>query len=61
MMEQFLAAHGDAVLSAVVGALGGSLFTLRLNRNSKAGGDLVDQSRATAGRDIIGKDNSPRT
>ena len=42
----------------VSGGIGGSLITVRLNRQNLAQGkgSIVDQSKSTAGGDIVGRD-----
>ncbi len=42
----------------VTGAIGGSLVTIRFTKNARAGRDATstDQSGASAGGDIIGRD-----
>jgi hypothetical protein len=46
------------VAGLVGGGVGGSLLTLRFNRQNRAvgGGSIVDQTNASAGGDIIGRD-----
>lgn len=59
-MDQFLAQHGDAIVAAVVGLATGSFVTFRLTRTNRAGRDLVDQSGARAGGDMVGGNKSTR-
>lgn len=47
------------IVTFVLGGLAGSLVTLRLTKKTAhSGGKVVDQSNATAGRDITGGDMS---
>lgn len=63
-MPDFISQHASEIVSGVLGLLGGgaigSILTLKIvrNKNIKASsqGTAIDQSRATAGRDIIGRD-----
>lgn len=53
----FIAKYASEIGSFVAGLAGGSLLTLKL-MNSRAGRDItsVNQSRATAGGDVVGGD-----
>jgi hypothetical protein len=59
---QFLADHLSDIVSFVTGLVGGgvagSLITLHITRDKRVSGSgsLVDQSGASAGRDIVGRD-----
>jgi len=60
----FLAQHFDAILTLIVGLIGGSLITLRI-QNKKTnrahhGSTVVDQSGARAGQDIVGGNKTTR-
>jgi hypothetical protein len=53
----FLKNHLSELVSFIAGAFGGSLVTLKYTKNRLQGaGSLVDQSEATAGGDIVGRD-----
>jgi hypothetical protein len=61
-MGEFISQHASEILSflggLVGGGAGGSLLTLRFSRQNKAwgGGSIVDQTNASAGGDIVGRD-----
>jgi hypothetical protein len=61
-MFDLISKYGSEIMSFLVGALGGgalgSLITLRVTGRNQASGSasLVDQSNATAGGDIVGRD-----
>jgi hypothetical protein len=62
-MQDFFSQHLSEIVSAiagaVVGAVGGSLLTFQFTRNRVQGAGLItDQSRATAGGDIVGGDKN---
>ena len=63
-MDQFISEHWDAIGTFLgglaTGAVGGSLLTLRLTKTNRAGGNIIDQSHAAAGRDIVGGNKSTR-
>ena len=45
------------IVTFILGSLAGSLVTLRFTKKTASGGGkIVDQSNATAGRDITGGD-----
>jgi hypothetical protein len=56
----FLKNHLGEIGSFITGALGGSLLTLKFTRQNRVqgSGTLVDQTRATAGGDIVGRDKT---
>lgn len=56
----FLKNHLGEIGSFIAGALGGSLVTLKFTRQNRVqgSGTLADQSRATAGGDIVGRDKT---
>lgn len=54
-MSDFITQHLSEILSALGGAVGGSLLTFQIMRNRVQGsGTIIDQNRAQAGGDIIG-------
>jgi hypothetical protein len=58
---EFLSTHsaeiGSFVGGLIAGAIGGSLITLKVTTQKRvAGGSMVDQSRARAGGDVVGRD-----
>jgi hypothetical protein len=61
-MGEFISQHVSEILSFLGGLVGGgvsgSLLTLRFGRQNKAagGGSIVDQTNASAGGDIVGRD-----
>jgi hypothetical protein len=57
---QFLSAHLSEFLSFIAGMVGGSLITLKVTRAHRADrhGSVVDQTRARAGGDIVGRDKT---
>lgn len=57
-----IAKYGSEILSFIVGLAGGSLLTLKFTRKTYVdrGGSNVDQSKATAGGDIVGRDKIGR-
>jgi hypothetical protein len=63
-MKEFLSAYLPEVVSLIVGLVGGgtigSLVTLKIvgGQNTSRGGRNINQSKATAGGDIIGGDKS---
>lgn len=66
-MGDFLGAHASEILSFLIGLAGGgtagSFITLRFTRQNRVtrGGSIIDQSRASAGGDIVGRDKiAPR-
>ncbi|EJN06804.1 hypothetical protein [Phyllobacterium sp. YR531] len=48
------------VLGLLTGGVGGALLTYQVTKTFRAGtnGNAVDQSRAKAGRDIVGRDKT---
>lgn len=66
-MGEFFRVHASEIFSFLVGLAGGgttgSLITLRFTRQNRItrGGSIVDQSKGSAGGDIIGRDKiAPR-
>jgi hypothetical protein len=52
--------HLSEIGSFIAGAIGGSLLTLKFTKQNRVegGGSIVDQSKASAGGDIVGRDKS---
>lgn len=64
-MASFLQAHGSEILSALLGAIAGAAIsipvTIRVTKNSRLSNiTRSNQSRATAGGDIVGRDKTLR-
>jgi hypothetical protein len=61
-MGQFLSEHFSEIVSFIgglaTGGVGGSLLTLHIKRETRVtgGGTMTDQSGASAGGDIVGRD-----
>jgi hypothetical protein len=66
-MAQFLSQHFSEILSfiggLVTGGAGGSLLTLRIKRENRVSGHgtMTNQSGASAGGDIVGRDKVSST
>lgn len=52
-MIDLLKQYYSELLSFAAGFAGGSLVTLNVKRNSSREGNIVDQSKASAGGDIV--------
>lgn len=53
-MEAFVSQYLSEILSFIGGLVGGSFLTFTITRTSVKGGSAVDQSKASAGGDIVG-------
>jgi hypothetical protein len=55
-----IAKYGSEILSFVAGLASGSLLTLKFTRKTRIdrGSSNVDQSGATAGGDVVGRDKT---
>jgi hypothetical protein len=60
MLSSYAHDIGAFIGGLIAGALGGSLLTLRVTGKNRAAGNsnLVDQSKARAGGDIVGRNKT---